>query len=105
MDCFRDTSVFEATLCFLASLFGFLPQVGAPTAMKYGRHELKNGTDGLIYGADTLATIADNVAILAVWSLASTAGRGMEATIEAHKLKQMNQQLLAADIREKIAEK
>ncbi len=98
----------EATMGFLASVYGFLPQIGSPFAMKYGGQELKNGTKGLQEAIDALAAIADNIAILA----------GMEAghkrreeewkqqlKLAQQEYKQVNQLLLAAEIREQLAEK
>lgn len=97
----------EATMGFLASVFGFLPQIGSPFAMKYGGQELKNGTRSLADATGTLATIADNIAILA----------GLEASHQRREqdwkqqlklaqqdLKQQNIQLLASEIRQQIAE-
>lgn len=98
----------EATLGFLSSVFGFLPQIGSPFAMKYGGQELKNGTDGLHYATGTLAAIADNVAILA----------GMEAghmrreqewkqqlKTAQQEYKQVSESVLAAEVRQLITEK
>jgi hypothetical protein len=98
----------EATMGFLASVFGFLPQVGSPFAMKYGGQELKNGTKSLANATGTLAAIADNIAILA----------GLEAghqrreqewkhqlKLAQQEIKQVTQQQLAAEIRHQITEK
>jgi len=97
----------EATLEFLTSTFGFMPQVGSPFAMKYGGHELHNGMQSLAAATGTLATVADNIAILA----------GLEAShqrreqdwkqqlkLAQQELKQSGIQLLAAEIRQQIAE-
>lgn len=97
----------EATLGFLTSVLGFLPQVGSPFAMKYGGQELNNGTGRLADATGTLAAIADNIAILA----------GLEAShqrreqdwkqqlkISQQEYKMSSIQLLAADMRQQIAE-
>lgn len=99
--------VTSATLQFLASAFGFLPQLGSPFAMKYGGRELSTGTRNLGDGTDTLALIADNIAILA----------GLEAShqrrdhdwryqlkVAQQEYRQSSIQLLAAEIRQQIAE-
>lgn len=98
----------EAVFGFLASVFGFLPQIGSPFAMKYGGQELKNGTKSLQDATGTLAAIADNVAVLA----------GMEAGHQRRdqewrqqlsqakqELKQISQLVLAADVHQQIAAK
>src|SRR5262249_30725496 len=96
------------TFAFLASVFGFLPQVGSPFAMKYGGHELKNGTVSLQDATSMLADIADNVAILAGLE-GSHQRREQEwkqmLKIAQQEYKQANQLLLAAEVREQIAEK
>lgn len=97
----------EATLGFMSSVFGFLPQVGSPFAMKYGGMELSSGTGNLAHATGTLAAIADNIAILA----------GMEAghqrreqewkqqlSLSEQEYKQVDKQLLAAEIRHGIAQ-
>ncbi|MFA6902177.1 MAG: neuraminidase-like domain-containing protein [Gallionellaceae bacterium] len=94
-------------LAFLDSVFGFLPQVGSPFAMKYGGHELKSGTDGLISAADSLAAIADNIAILAGMEAAHQRREQdwkQQLKLSQQEFKQSSIQLLAADIRQQIAE-
>jgi len=98
----------ESVLGFLSSVFGFLPQVGSPFAMKYGGQELKNGTGRLADATGTLAAIADNIAILA--GLEASHQRREQDWRQQLKLaqqeyKQTDFQLLAADIRQQIAEK
>lgn len=97
----------EATLGFLSSAFGFLPQVGSPFAMKYGGKELNAGTKSLMHATGTLAAIADNIAILA--GLEASHKRreeqwGHELKQAQQELKQSSIQLLAADMRQQIAE-
>lgn len=98
----------EATLGFLASAFGFLPQLGNPFAMKYGGKELNTGTKSMYHALGCLAAIADNVAILAGLE-ASHQRREQEwkqqLDLAQQELKQANQQLLAAEIRGQIAER
>jgi hypothetical protein len=97
----------EATLGFLTSIFGFLPQIGSPFAMKYGGQEVSKGMGWLADASGTLAAIADNIAILA----------GLEAShqrreqdwkyqlkLAEQEHKESSIQLLAADIRQQIAE-
>ena len=97
----------EATLGFMAGVFGFLPQLGSPFAMKYGGQELKNGTECLANATSTLAVIADQIAILAGLE-ASHQRREEEWTLQLklseQEYKQVNQQLIAAEIRQQIAE-
>jgi len=98
----------EATLGFLASTFALLPEIGNPFAMKYGGVALsghqKNFTDSM----GTLAAIADNIAILAAIE-GSNQRRSQEWNFQLNtakqELKQTTQQLLAADLRIKIAER
>jgi hypothetical protein len=97
----------EATFGFLASVFGFLPQIGSPFAMKYGGQELKNGTKSLQDATGTLAAIADNIAILA--GLEAGHQRREQEWKQQLKLfqqeyKQANQMMLAAEVRQLIAE-
>jgi hypothetical protein len=97
----------EATLGFLSSVFGFLPQVGSPFAMKYGGHELKNGTGRLADATGTLAAIADNIAILAGMEAAHQRREQdwkQQLKLSQQEFKQSNIQLLAADMRQQIAE-
>jgi hypothetical protein len=97
----------EATLGLLSSVFGFLPQLGSPFAMKYGGQELKNGTGRLADAMGTLAVIADNIAILAGLE-ASHQRREQEwkqqLRMAQQELKQSGIQLIAADIRQQIVE-
>lgn len=97
----------EATLGFLSSVFGFMPQIGSPFAMKYGGQELKNGTGELAAATGTLAAIADNIAILA--GLEASHQRraqewGQQLKLSQQEYKQSGIQLLAAEIRQQIAE-
>jgi hypothetical protein len=97
----------EATLGFLSSAFGFLPQVGSPFAMKYGGKELNAGMNSLMKATGTLADIADNIAILA--GLEASHKRreqdwGHQLKLAQQELKQSSIQLLAAEIRQQIAE-
>lgn len=98
----------EATFGFLASAFGFLPQIGSPFAMKYGGVELKSGTKSLADATGALAAIADNIAILAGLE-ASHQRREQEwkqqLKLSEQEYKQVNQQLIAAEIRQQIAER
>lgn len=97
----------EATLGFLSSVFGFLPQVGSPFAMKYGGHELKNGMGRLADATGTLAAIADNIAILAGMEAAHQRREQdwkQQLKLSQQEFKQSTIQLLAADIRQQIAE-
>ena len=91
----------------MAGVFGFLPQLGSPFAMKYGGQELKNGTECLANATSTLAVIADQIAILAGLE-ASHQRREEEWTLQLklseQEYKQVNQQLIAAEIRQQIAE-
>lgn len=97
----------EATLGFMASAFGFLPQIGSPFAMKYGGQELKNGVGRLADATGTLAVIADNIAILA--GLEATHQRREQDWRQQLKLAQQEHKqsgilLLAAEIRQQLAE-
>lgn len=97
----------EATLGFLSSAFGFIPQVGSPFAMKYGGVELHSGTKSLADATGSLAAIADNIAILA--SLEASHQRreqdwGQQLKLAQQEYKQSNIQLLAADMRQQIAQ-
>lgn len=95
----------EATLGFLASAFGYLPQIGSPFAMKYGGVELKNGMSKMAYATGTLAAIADNVAILA--GLEGSHQRraqewAQQLRLAEQELQQSGFQVLAADYRQQI---
>ena len=97
----------EATLRFLSSAFGFLPQIGSPFSMKYGGKELHDGTSSLAAATGELAAIADNVAILA--GLEASHKRRQQDWEQQLKLAQQEHrqssiQLLAAEIRQQIAE-
>jgi hypothetical protein len=97
----------EATLGFLASAFGFLPSVGNPFAMKYGGKELNAGEYAFARATGTLADIADNIAILA--GLEASHKRreqewGNQLKLAQQEHKQSSIQLLAAEIRQQIAE-
>jgi hypothetical protein len=97
----------EATLGFLSSAFGFLPQIGSPFAMKYGGQELKNGMSMLADATGTLAAIADNIAILAGLEAAHQRRAqdwAQQLKLSQQEYKQSSIQLLAAEIRQQIAE-
>lgn len=96
----------EATLGFLASIFGGMPQIGSPFAMKYGGVELHNQETSFADATGTLAAIAEAVGVLA----------GLEGTFQRRSegwgnLKQLadndidvlNKQIKAATIRLNIA--
>ncbi|MGE5402559.1 MAG: hypothetical protein ACM3S2_19355, partial [Ignavibacteriales bacterium] len=97
----------EATLGFMASISGYLPQVGSPFAMKYGGHELKNGLSRFADATGCLAVMADNVGIMAGIE-AGNQRREQEwkqqLKLATQEYKQMNKQLAAAEIRQLIAE-
>ena len=97
----------KAAMEFMTSVYGFLPQIGSLFAMKYGGQELKNGMKGLADATEAVASISDNIAILA--GLEGSHQRRAQnwrhqLKLAQQELKQSNIQLLAAEIRQQIAE-
>jgi hypothetical protein len=96
----------EALLAFLGGALSLLPDVGAPTAMKYGGTQASSSARSFAIGTDALANIAS--------ALATSAG--IEATffrrdedwrhqmeIASRDLAQIDKQIAAAEIRRDIA--
>jgi len=92
----------------LAAVFYLIPQVGSPFAMKYGGKEVGDSTKAWAEWFSSMASVADAV----------SASAGLEATfqrreqeweqqllIAQQELKQVEQQRLAADVRQLIVEK
>jgi hypothetical protein len=98
----------EATLGILAGVLTLLPQLGAPTAMKYGGVEVGGGLARFGLATRSLAAIAEAVG----------ASAGLEASFERreqgwkhqveladNELNQIERQIEAAKIRKQIAER
>ena len=89
----------------LTGVFGLIPQVGSPFAMKYGGVELKGGAEGFAKAVDTLSALSEAVA----------ASTGLEAGFDRrsegwkhqkklmqNELKQSEKNLVASEIRRDI---
>ncbi|WP_340199995.1 neuraminidase-like domain-containing protein [Ascidiimonas sp. W6] len=98
------SSIFFAT----GGITNLIPQLGSPFAMKWGGEELGDSTDEWGKFMNTLASILDDVA----------ASAGLEASFQRREeeweqqlalaqqeIKQVDQQVLAAEIRQQLAEK
>lgn len=96
----------EATLAFLGGGLHLIPNLGAPTAMKYGGKELGDSMRAFAIGTDALAAVAQAIATSA----------GIEATFQRRdqewrhqvelakkELDQLAKQITAAEIRRDIA--
>ncbi len=99
---------FDSTMRILAGLSHLIPQLGAPTAMKYGGKEL----------GDSMKTFADVIKTSANLAELISSSAGLEASFQRRvadwkfqlktaqqELKQVQKQIAAATIRVSIAEK
>ena len=98
----------ESVVHLMAGITYLIPQLGSPFAMKYGGQELGNSGVEFAQWTSSMAAIAD--AISASAGLEASFQRRAEEwdnqlTLAMQEEKQVNQQLLAAEIRQLIAEK
>ncbi|HNP84100.1 MAG TPA: neuraminidase-like domain-containing protein [Nitrospira sp.] len=89
----------------LTGVFGLIPQVGSPFAMKYGGVELKGGAEGFAKAVDTGAALSEAVAassgLEAGFDRRSEGWKHQKKLLE-NELKQTNKNLVAAEIRRDI---
>ncbi|GAA5225380.1 Tc toxin subunit A-related protein [Membranihabitans marinus] len=89
----------------LTGVFGLIPQVGSPFAMKYGGVELKGGSEGFAKAVDTGAAVSEALAassgLEAGFDRRSTGWSHQKKTLEFEK-KQTEKNLIAAEIRRDI---
>jgi hypothetical protein len=98
--------VIESILQFLGGFAGLVPQVGAPTAMKYGGVELNKGIVGFANSLSATAKTAEAVA--ASMSLEANFARRSEGWAQQRDLadfdiRALDRQITAAEIRLEIA--
>lgn len=92
----------------LHAIFHLLPQIGAPTAMKYGGQELGNAWQGFSAVLADVATVAEQVGASA--GLEATFARRREdwhhqVEVASRELSQIEKQISAAEIHKEIAER
>ncbi|MBK8404436.1 MAG: hypothetical protein IPL25_10230 [Saprospiraceae bacterium] len=98
----------EPTLRIMASIAHLVPQVGAPTSMKYGGKEI----------GDSINDAGDAIGLVAQLAQIVSSSAGLEASFQRRKqdwefqlklseqeLKQVQQQIISAQIRLAMAEK
>ncbi|MCI5146979.1 MAG: hypothetical protein D3923_16015, partial [Candidatus Electrothrix sp. AR3] len=97
-----------ATFFGSSSLLHLLPQLGSPFAMTYGGDELGNSAKDWGEFVNRLSQIAEAVSasagLQASWNRREQEWK-QQLTLAQQELKQVDQQSLAADIRQQIAEK
>lgn len=98
----------EAVLHISEALGALLPNVGSPFAMTYGGKQLKGSFEAWASWSQTMASIAKEMAASA--GLEATFQRREEEwqhqlTLAQRELKQVEQQKLAAEVRQEIAKK
>jgi hypothetical protein len=98
----------EALLQFLAGVGALLPQVGAPTAMKYGGVELKGSLSSFANSINAVAKVAEAVAAstgLEAGFARRREGWEHQKDLAARDIQMLDKQIEAARIRVQIAER